>query len=66
MIYAGTSKDGENSNNYLLKNAEGEYITYPIKEKEEKNIGIRPTIVIDKEVLYAAGDGTIDNPYIIK
>ena len=35
------------------------------KTESEKNIGIRPSIVIDKEVLYATGDGTIDNPYII-
>ena len=41
-------------------------MTYPIEETIEKKIGIRPSIVIDKEVLYRAGDGTIDNPYTIK
>ena len=40
-------------------------MTYPILETIENNMGIRPSIVIDKEVLYATGDGTIDNPYII-
>ena len=40
-------------------------MTFPIKETIEKKIGIRPSIVIDKEVLYATGNGTIDNPYVI-
>lgn len=36
-----------------------------IEIEDEKMVGIRPSIVIDKEVLYASGDGTIDNPYVI-
>ena len=41
-------------------------MTYPILETIENNMGIRPSIVIDKEVLYRAGVGTIDSPYTIK
>ena len=63
LIYAGSSIEGSNNNHYLV--SEGEYMTYPILETIENNMGIRPSIVIDKEVLYATGDGTIDNPYII-
>lgn len=36
-----------------------------IEISDEKMVGIRPSIVIDKDVLYATGDGTIDNPYVI-
>ena len=64
LIYAGSSIDGTNNNHYLV--SEGEYMTYPILETIENNMGIRPSIVIDKEVLYRAGDGTIDSPYTIK
>lgn len=36
-----------------------------IEINNEKMTGIRPSIVISSEVLYATGDGTIDNPYVI-
>lgn len=55
-----TNKVIEEVVNYVYVTKDG-----GIEISDEKMVGIRPSIVIDKDVLYATGDGTIDNPYVI-
>ena len=57
-IYTNKKLEEEIKNVYVKTNG-------GIKIDKEEMVGIRPSIVIDKEVLYATGNGTIDNPYVI-